>query len=126
MIISYCAYNGIIVGNIVPFDMSRVSLKYYTRPIFLALSSLPVYMAVGHIRYKLATVMQILPLGQSANGQLTLILALPISERHGMAMANHGMATFALHHSMLPILSRCWCKHFAVGFSCPGVLSGYC
>ncbi|PON21238.1 hypothetical protein TGAM01_v209829 [Trichoderma gamsii] len=78
--------------------MSRVSLKYYTRPIFLALSSLPVYMAVGHIRYKLATVMQILPLGQSANGQLTLILALPISERHGMAMANHEALSACSRH----------------------------
>lgn len=96
MIISYCAYDGIIVGNLVPFDMSRVSLKYYTRPIFLALSSLPVYMAVGHIKYKLASVMLFLPLGQSANAQSTLIFALLISERHGMTMANRGITASLL------------------------------
>lgn len=70
--------------------------------------------------------MLFLPLGQSGNGQSTPIPALPILERHGVAMANRGITTSLLSHSMLPILSRFGCKRFALGFSCPEVLFGYC
>lgn len=113
MIISY---DGIIVGNFAPFDMSRVSLKYNTRPISLALSSLPVYMAVGHIKYKLASVMLFCPLGHSANGQSTLILALFISERHGMAMASRGITTPLLSTPLYAANTKpIWVQTFCLG-----------